>query len=126
MKYANILQIDDDYDDCEFFKEALESISPAKYTAQHNPLEALRKLLSNELQPDLIFLDINMPTMDGPTLLEEIKKHENVQKIPVILFSTSPLAAHHQTKKIDVKEYLTKPGDFNDLIKMLKRVLEIY
>ena len=87
-------------------------------------LQAIRILEQKTI--DLVFLDINMPTMDGPTLLEEIKKHENVQKIPVILFSTSPLAAHHQTKKIDVKEYLTKPGDFNDLIKMLKRVLEIY
>ena len=33
MTYSNILQIDDDSDDCELFMEALEAVSPANYTA---------------------------------------------------------------------------------------------
>lgn len=33
MKYNNILKIDDDYDDCEFFEQALKMVSTATYTS---------------------------------------------------------------------------------------------
>lgn len=122
MKYKNILQIDDDFDDCEFFQQALEAVSSAAYMALHNPIEALQKLVDKEIKPDLIFLDINMPLMSGIELLAEIKKRDNIKNIPVIIFSTAPVSSH-LAKLLDAKDYLTKPSNFNDLKNILKDIL---
>ncbi|WP_264537887.1 response regulator [Flavobacterium sp. N1736] len=122
MKYKTILQIDDDFDDCEFFQQALEGVSNAVYMALHNPIEALQKLTSREIKPDLIFLDINMPIMTGLELLAEIKKNDIIKNIPVILFSTGPAPiVHHKT--MGAENYLTKPNNFNELKNLLKDIL---
>ncbi|MFB3387563.1 response regulator [Flavobacterium sp. LAR06] len=122
MKYKNILQIDDDSDDCEFFQQALEAVSTAAYMALHNPIEALQKLADNEIKPDLIFLDINMPLMSGIELLAEIKKRETIKNIPVIIFSTAPVSGS-LAKLLDAKDYITKPSNFNELKNILKDIL---
>lgn len=122
MKYQNILQIDDDFDDCEFFQQALEGVSTAAYMALHNPIEALQKLVDREIKPDLIFLDINMPMMSGIELLAEIKKRDIIKNIPVIIFSTAPISAN-LAKILDAKDYLTKPSNFNDLKNILRSIL---
>jgi len=123
MKYKNILQIDDDYDDCEFFEQALKSVSKASYSAVNNPLDALRKLMNRELKPDLIFLDVNMPLMSGPELLTEIKKREITRNIPVILLSTSPLVWKQYQKVYGAKDCLIKPNTFNELKNLLRNIL---
>jgi CheY-like chemotaxis protein len=123
MKYKNILQIDDDYDDCEFFEQALKTVSNASYTAVNNPLEALRKLVNKEIRPDLIFLDVNMPLMSGPELLTEIKKREITKNIPVILLSTSPLLSKSHGKVSGAKDYLIKPNTFNELKNLIRNTL---
>lgn len=122
MKYKTILQIDDDPDDCEFFQQALEAVSSASYVALHNPVEALKKLVSKEIKPDLIFLDINMPMMNGIELLAEIKKSDSTKNIPVIIFSTGP-APIANAKNIGAEEYVTKPNNFNELKNLLKAIV---
>lgn len=120
MKYNNILQIDDDYDDCNFFSEALEEVSNAAYTAIHNPVQALQKLVDSEIHPDLIFLDINMPIMNGLEVLHEIKKKEIIKNIPIIIFSTTiPLEVKNKMKDLGIMDYFIKPNDFNALKKIL-------
>lgn len=122
MKYKTILQIDDDFDDCEFFQQALEAVSSAVYMALHNPVEALQKLTSKEIKPDLIFLDINMPLMTGIELLAEIKKNDMIKNIPVILFSTGPAPVTYP-KTLGAEDYLTKPNNFNELKNLLKAIV---
>lgn len=122
MKYKKILQIDDDFDDCEFFQQALEAVSPAIYIAIHNPIEALHKLTNKEVEPDLIFMDINMPIMTGLELLAEIKKHDSISRIPVILFSTAPVTPKLAIT-LGVHDYLSKPSNFNELKNVLKYYL---
>jgi CheY-like chemotaxis protein len=121
MKYKNILQIDDDYDDCEFFEQALKTVSNANYTSVHNPLDALCKLINKEIKPDLIFMDVNMPFMSGPELLSEIKKRKIIKNIPVILLSTAPLQSRNQTKIPGAKDYLVKPNTFNELKNLIQK-----
>lgn len=115
MKYKNILQIDDDFDDCEFFQQALKTVSDAVYTAVHNPVEALHKLISQELTPDLIIVDINMPFMTGPELITEIKKQKNIKDVPVIILSTSSLCTPAGSKFSGAEKHLIKPYTFTEL-----------
>lgn len=120
MTYKNILQIDDDTDDCEFFQEALQCISNALYTCINNPVEAMQKLIQNEIVPDVIFLDLNMPVMSGMEFLEKIKKKETLKNIPVIIFSTSQLQdIRSKALSQGAHDFITKPSDFNELKKIL-------
>lgn len=124
MKYKNILQIDDDYDDCDFFSEALEEVSNAAYTAIHNPIQALQQLINQEIRPDLIFLDINMPIMTGIELLAEIKKKENISHIPIIIFSTSITnEIKNQIKLLGAIDYYIKPNDFSSLKNLIRSLI---
>lgn len=122
MTYKNFLQIDDDSDDCELFMEALVAVSTSSYTAINDPVEAYHKLLMQEIKPDVIFLDLNMPVMSGLELLTEIKKHDALQQIPVIIFSTSQLEdIIRESKQLGAYDYISKPNNFNELKKILSK-----
>jgi CheY-like chemotaxis protein len=124
MSYKNILQIDDDSDDCELFMEALEAVSSAIYTAINDPVEALRKLVNKEIRPDVIFLDLNMPVMSGIELLSELKKQELLKDIPVIIFSTSQLEdIKREAKNSGAYDYISKPNNFNELKGILRKYI---
>jgi CheY-like chemotaxis protein len=125
MRYKNILQIDDDFDDCDFFLEALEEVSAAtSYTAIHNPVQALHKLVCNEIHPDLIFLDINMPIMNGMELLVEMNKKELIKDIPVIILSTSiPSDFENKFQDLGAAGYYIKPNDFGAMKTILRNIV---
>ncbi len=124
MKYKEILLIDDDEDDCEFFLEAIEkSLGPGNYNTISHPLKAIEQLKENHINPDLIFLDLNMPIMNGIQFLTEIKKLENLSNIPIIILTTS---SHpeliKQTKALGAHDFITKPNDFDEYIKIFESI----
>lgn len=122
LTYSNILQIDDDTDDCELFMEALEGVSDVTYTAIYDPVEALRKLVHREIFPDVIFLDLNMPIMSGLEFLTEIKKSEGLKEIPIIIFSTSQLDdIIREALAHGAHDFISKPNNFNDLKKIVSQ-----
>lgn len=89
----SVLLIDDNSADNYFHKHVLESNhiteSVQVITAADNALEYLES--SNELPPDLIFLDINMPRMDGFEFLSEYRGRIQTKKVSaiIIMLSTS-------------------------------------
>lgn len=124
MLYRNILLIDDDEDDHEIFLSALENVSDSvNCVTLSNAVIALKKLTSNELQADLIFLDLNMPLMNGQEFLAEIKSRQDLQEIPVIMLSTS--ASHstaQQSKDLGAADFITKPDSYDELVRILKTI----
>ena len=121
----NLLLADDDDDDCLFFKEALDetSINAILYVV-HDGVQLMDYLKSNTITnfPDVLFLDLNMPRKNGLECLAEIKADENLQKLPVIIFSTSlDSEIVNNLYKNGASFYIRKPGDFSKL----KRVIEI-
>ena len=124
MNYKNILQIDDDTDDCELFLEALQAVSNALYTSINDPVVALRKLIHKEILPDVIFLDLNMPVMSGIEFLTEIKKNDTIKNIPIIIFSTSQFdEIKRQAKNHGAHDFISKPSDFNELKKIISQYI---
>src|ERR1700742_4342006 len=85
------LLIDDDTDDRELFSEALATVDPVIVCDQATDgAEALDRLIKREIsEPDIIFLDINMPVMNGWQFLTKLKSVEKYRHIPVIVYSTS-------------------------------------
>ena len=121
MAYKKILLIDDDEEDQEIFMMALDKLNcGAVCSAMSNAQHALSRLQEGEINPEVIFLDLNMPHMNGRQFLEIIKQDAALLNIPVIIFSTSSdPATIAATKSIGARDFMTKPGDFNHLVSML-------
>ena len=123
MKKYFFLLVDDDADDSELFKEALNEVDDAAifYHAE-NGEEALKKL--NELHlPEIIFVDINMPRMNGWEFLRALKFIERYRTIPVIMYSTTSHPEEIQTANALGVTFQTKPSSYSDLKKMLAGVI---
>ena len=85
-----ILYADDDREDLDFFSEMLKIVDPeAACIHAKDGVEALEILSNLLLIPDYIFLDINMPIMDGKTCLKEIRKDSRFNDVPVVIYTTS-------------------------------------
>ncbi|PWB27649.1 response regulator [Flavobacterium sp. HTF] len=85
-----VLLADDDEDDRFIFQEALADVDPSVvFFSSNNGCEALERLGTRGFSPDIIFMDINMPVMNGIECLKKIKESKNYNKIPVIMYSTS-------------------------------------
>ena len=125
MLYKNILLVDDDPDDAEIFMEAVGFVNE-KIIMRHidNPVKAFQELETLENLPDLIFLDYNMPLMNGKEFLEQIKSKGILRSIPVILISTpSEEFVFDLLEKREIIRYMSKPSSYNELIRMLKEVI---
>src|SRR6476619_5117578 len=111
MPYQNILLIDDDVDDREIFKSALEKTTLAvECTALDNAVTALELLRTRQINPQLIFLDLNMPVMNGQQFLLEIKNDELLNHIPVVILSTSSHRSTIElTKELGAMDFFYKP-----------------
>lgn len=120
-----IFLIDDDEDDQLFFKEALELIKPLfQCDTAGNGRIALDKLKSSDSLPDLIFLDLNMPVMNGLEFLTHIKNDKKINNIPIGIFTTSNITDDMElTKKLGAKFFFTKPSDFKILCTKLQKLL---
>lgn len=119
-----ILAVDDDHEDRELFSEALSIIDKNIICIQlKDGVDALQYLESDLELPDIIFLDINMPKMDGIACLEMIRSNSKYDATRVIMFSTS--RDGHDLQKVAVlgSEFITKPNSFTDLLKSLKKVI---
>lgn len=129
MLNSKILFIaDDDMDDLEIFLEAVNEVdSTIQCMSASNGEEAL-KLLRNKAtaKPDLIFLDLNMPRINGKQCLAEIKKSDDLKDIPVIIYTTSSRKADiDATRELGAACFITKPADFKELCSTLREMLEI-
>jgi CheY-like chemotaxis protein len=120
-----ILYVDDDADDRDIFREAVRNIdaSIVCHTAK-NGLDALSFLDVQERLPDVVFMDINMPLMNGPTCLAEIKANKRTAHVPVIIFTTSTNPAEIMAcKKHGAKDFLNKPPSYVSMIKILRPII---
>lgn len=125
MNYTSLFLVDDDADDQLLFGEALREInSTVKFETATDALDALKKLIISAPAPQLIFLDLNMPIMHGFECLKRLKENTVLQKIPVIIYTTSssPLDIH-TAKQLGATAYFCKPMHFNHLCDGLKSIL---
>ena len=128
-KYKKILIVDDDSDDVEIFCEAIAEINPTiKCESAENGEEAL-KLLRKPFQvlPDFIFLDLNMPRMNGKQCLAELKKDPRLKEIPVVVYTTSKLDEDFQeTARLGAMLFITKPTRLTKLVETITFVLSAH
>jgi len=122
-----ILMVDDDIDDQLLFAEALNEVLPfVSYEIVGNGVEAFSYLESTLELPSLIFMDLNMPMMNGLQFLAKFRENERYKHIPVIVFTTScSLIDQEVTKRLGARLYITKPSDFNTFKSRIKEAVAI-
>jgi two-component system response regulator len=124
-----ILLVEDNPGDVRLTKEALkESQLEILLDVVSDGEEALDFLMKQNkhtqaIRPDIILLDLNLPKKNGIEVLKELKVHESLKKIPVIVLTTSD--AHHDITKAYSSYancYILKPVDFDDFAKVIQLV----
>ena len=122
----DILLADDDHADCLLFKDALEEL-PLKtsLTIVYNGEELIDVLTQRENNfPNVLFLDLNMPRKNGFASLGLIKRSNLLQKLPVVIFTTtSDVETIKKVYRDAAHYYITKPSDFLQLKKVIYEAL---
>ncbi|MFC2124892.1 response regulator [Bacteroidota bacterium] len=129
--YKNVMLIDDNEIDNLINQKMIESsgitINVYIHTGAKSAIEFLKNLeklaeLSDEVLPDIIFLDIDMPLMDGFQFLDEFEKltakTKDKCKIVMLTSSINPQDLDKSKDYIYVKRYLNKPLSHENLISL--------
>ena len=118
--------IDDDEDDQLFLHEAIHDLNiPIDFFYANNGETAIQLLKGEDIPvPDYIFLDLNMPKLNGKECLIEIKKLRKYANVPIIIYTTSS----NQRDKQEIMElgahyFLTKPTRISELC---SRLLDVF
>ena len=121
--------IDDDPDDQDFFSLAMKKVSSDMDCAFADDCPcAMEKLKDSTFTPQLIFIDINMPKMNGVECLREIRQISRLRHVPAYMYSTSvDNRIAEQCRQLGANGYLKKQisiaeakRDFEHLIAELK------
>jgi CheY-like chemotaxis protein len=125
MTIRSVLLVDDDLDDQDIFRTALSEVDGSvELATANNGEDALQKLHGNSHYPDLIFLDINMPVLNGFDTLAQIKKDDSIKRIPVFIYTTSARVEDvERAKELGAIDCVKKPSDFSELCRFIGSVL---
>jgi CheY-like chemotaxis protein len=123
--YPGILLIDDDDDDQFIILTALENVAPGSHCdISNNALEAFEYLHTRIETPDMIFLDLNMPLMNGFEFLLILRNDPRFSRIQVIIFSTSDSPEDQErAKELGGLQFITKTADIELLKKDLRHII---
>lgn len=123
-KKIKCLLIDDDPDDQDLFRYALQKIEfNIELFIADDGAYAMEQFSDENFLPDIIFIDLNMPRLNGIECIREIKKIDRLVNIPAYIYST----AHEDQNEIDIKqmgirEYIEKPNNVMELLPVLKKI----
>ncbi|MEO5563219.1 MAG: response regulator [Chitinophagaceae bacterium] len=84
----NILLIDDDEDELKIFTDAVRQV-PGEFKCAFAPDSEQGLVLLKSFVPDYIFVDFNIPKINGLQFISAVKNERHLREIPVFLYSTS-------------------------------------
>ena len=122
-KFSNIFIVDDDEKNLKIMGAMLKNHGYSYDVAKNGP-EALEKI--RQILPDLIFLDIMMPEMDGFEVCKKVKEDPLTRHIPVVMI-TALLDMETRMKALEcgANDFLSKPVDFTELIVRTRNLLKV-
>jgi CheY-like chemotaxis protein len=117
----NILVIDDDKNTAMYLADLLRLMGH-NVTVAFGPRGALYKL--SEVVPDVVFLDVNMPGVDGLEICRYLRRDPATADVPVVVVSANEEKAHQEEALLaGANHYIVKPAMFDDLQKALDQVM---
>ena len=122
-KTLHVLLADDDRDDRKFFSDALEKLNIPFQLSDFPACEELLLHINKENTPDIIFLDLNMPYLNGHECLHEIRKNKKFDAIPVVIYTTSSNRKDiESTFEKGANIYIVKPNRFDEIVYLLQDI----
>lgn len=121
----NILLIEDDQIEVMKFHRALDKLHASHVVeTSSNGEEAMKKLKSGKVLPDILFLDLNMPKINGLDFLKALKSDAKLRYLPTIILTTSGnrkdvLASY----EIGVAGYILKPLKYSEYLNKIEKTL---
>jgi two-component system chemotaxis response regulator CheY len=116
-----ILVVDDSPSMREMIRFTLKSAG-YRVIAVSDGVEAMQYAIENPV--NLVVTDINMPNMDGITLIQELRKLESYKHTPILTLTTeSGDDLKQDGKDAGATGWIVKPFDPDSLLKVIKRVL---
>jgi CheY-like chemotaxis protein len=128
-----VLLVEDDPGDVLLIREAFD------FNKVHNNLnvvsdgeQALAYLrlegeYADQVRPDLVLLDLNLPRKDGREVLAEVKGDPTLRAIPIVVLTTSE-AEEDVLKSYDLhaNAYVTKPVDFERFVAIVRQIDDFF
>jgi CheY-like chemotaxis protein len=130
---VDILLVEDNPGDARLMQEALaEARGRNRLHVVADGVEALAYLrrqhpFASAIRPDLILLDLNLPGKDGRDVLAEIKRDQDLRRIPVVILSTSQAETDvARAYDLHANAYVTKPLGVEQFITVVKSIEDFW
>ncbi len=126
-----ILLVEDNEDEAIFVREALsDQIALVEVVVAGDGSEALNLLRAHartDAQPDLVLLDLDLPTVSGHEVLEQVKSDPQLCEIPIIVLTTSKARQDiHRAYRAHANAFIHKPQRFADYEEVTRRMKEFW
>lgn len=132
-KEAKVLLVEDNLADVALIQEALHEIGASvDLSVTEDGAESLDFLYrkgeyAQAPRPDIILLDLNLPKKSGYEVLEDVKKHQELRRIPVIILTTSEAETDvARAYAMGANCYITKPPDLDSFFTMVKSIYDFW
>jgi CheY-like chemotaxis protein len=130
---VEILMVDDDVGDIEFTRDVLADHRIGnRMTVLTDGISAWHYLrgdppFADAVRPDLLLLDLNLPGIDGLTLLDLIRADDALRDLKVAVLTTAPVDESILRRRgVPAHCYLLKPVDFERLVEVVRQVDEFH
>ncbi|HEU4727435.1 MAG TPA: response regulator [Kofleriaceae bacterium] len=128
-----VLLVEDNPGDADLIREILEDGEPVlDITVIADGAEAKDYLVragthAGAPAPDLVLLDLNLPRLDGGQVLAELKRHDRLRRIPVIVLTSSDTEKDiARSYELGASCYVTKPGDLASFQAAVRAIRELW
>ncbi len=129
----DLLLVEDDPGDVLMTREALSDAKVVHHLHVVNNGEAALAFLRQEApyeaapRPDLIFLDLNLPRMDGREVLATVKSDPSLRRIPIVILTTSNSEDDiSHSYDLHANAYVTKPVDLASFLEAVRQVDDFF
>lgn len=126
-KKLTVFYTDDDKEDLEFFREAMESIDKSVEVVTLGGSSQLLHVIDNPPpHPHILFLDLNMPGLNGFDVLEILRSKDVSHDLPIVIFSTSrDEELINKSRELGATYYVPKSMSFESLRRSIQHIINI-
>lgn len=125
-KHKLFFLIDDDEDDQEIFSLAVKNADESfDCVCTDDCVDAIKKFASDtSFKPHAIFIDMNMPRLNGLECLREVRKSEHHKDTPIYIYTTSSDdKIRKESLSLGATGLITKPTSLTDLVSLISVVI---